>query len=189
MIFLVPEKSFNKKIQKWVLPKDFVIADARDRQDGAMSKYGNVIQTEELAPTPQLTKIVLEPDLKESQIKKARISLYIDRWLADPSFITKVYHLVNTLVESYRLENEDVNIFVVMRSKIFYAYHEVIENKINEDYGMNIASFLTHKMDKADVKAKLSQSITKDQYQELKKRLKVVRKAYDISKTPTVDID
>lgn len=189
MIFLVPHKAFKKKIEKWVLPKDFVIVNALDRQDGSMSQYGNTILADELAPTPALIKIAMDPDSEEAKIKKRHIKQYLDKWLEDQSVITKAYHLVNTLVESYKLGGEDVNIFIVMRSRMFYAYHEAMEEKLNEDYGVKVFRYLTHKMSKKEVKELLTTNLTKEEVKLLKERLKAIRKTYDISKTPTIDLD
>lgn len=190
MIILVPENSFRKKIEKWVKYKDFYIADALDRHDGAMREYGNRIECDELYPSPSLVLIATGgDDSKEAQIKKRRVNMYLDTWLNDEGVNIKLHYLVSLIVKGYKAMHEDVNIFVVMRKPIFYAFHEAIERHINDEYQVEIATSLTHKMDKAAAKAILTKPLTKDMVSTLKSGLKRVAKAYKIKPEEKMIID
>ena len=98
MIILVPIGSFKKKATKWVKYKDFVVADATFRHDSSMWEYGNKVDADELSPTPTLTKIALDPEDKESQIKKRHLNTYLEKWLDDEGFNIKVHFLVSVIL-------------------------------------------------------------------------------------------
>lgn len=188
MIILVPEKSFKKKIEKWVKHKDFVIADALERHDGTMREYGNRIDADEFNATPTLTKIAMDPSDKESQIKKRHLNKYIGRWLDDEGINIKLLHLVGCIVQNWINTGEDLNVFIVMRDPIFYAYHEAVESKINDDYGVEVATSVTHKMDKAKVKEILRAEKDKDYFKTLKKNAKRIRKTLDVRPEETMTL-
>lgn len=190
MIILVPENSFKKRIEKWVSYKDFYIADALDRHDGAMREFGNRIECDELSPTPTLVLIATGgEDNKEAQIKKRRVNMYLDTWLNDEGLNIKLHYLVGLMVKSFKQTGEDCNIFLVMRKPIFYAYHEAIERHINEGYQAEIATSLTHKMEKKDQKAILTKEISKSTIKTLKECLKRVGKAYKIKPEEKLVLD
>lgn len=186
MILFVPEKSFHKKIQKWVIHKEFLIADATDHHDGKMKEYGNVLSADEIAPTPSLTLIATDPDSEDAKIKRRKLSTYLDMWMSDDAFVTKVNYLVECLVRMHEETGEDVNIFVVMRNSIFYAYHQAVEERINEDYENEICSWITHKMDKKEIKARLLRNPSPKCYKALKKRTKEIRKRLKIDERKIV---
>jgi hypothetical protein len=180
MIILVPEKSFRKKIEKWVKYKDFLIVDATDRHDGSMREYGNKIDADEMAPTPTLTLIATDPDDETSKVKRRRIERYIDQWLSDEGVNLKIHHIVGCILKSYNETGEDLNAFVVMRDPIFYAYHEAVENHINDDYGVHVAVGMTHKMDKEVIKEQLRREFKADHYKALKKAHKRIKKELNV---------
>lgn len=189
MIILVPQGSFKKKATKWVKYKDFVVADATFRHDGAMSEYGNKVDADELAPTPTLTKIAIDPDDKESQIKKRHLNTYLDKWLDDEGFNIKVHFLVSVIVKGYLDMGEDTNVFVIMTKPAYYAYHKAMIEKINSDYGVEVAIGMTHKMEKSQIKEILTRSFPKEHFKTLKKSLKRIRKALDIKPEEALCLD
>lgn len=189
MIILVPQGSFKKKATKWVKYKDFVVADATFRHDGAMSEYGNKVDADELAPTPTLTKIAIDPDDKESQIKKRHLNTYLDKWLDDEGFNIKVHFLVSVIVKGHLDMCEDTNVFVIMTKPTYYAYHKAMIEKINSDYGVEVAIGMTHKMEKSQIKEILTRSFPKEHFKTLKKSLKRIRKALDIKPEEALCLD
>lgn len=189
MIILVPMGSFKKKATKWVKYKDFVVADATFRHDSSMSEYGNKVDADELSPTPTLTKIALDPEDKESQIKKRHLNTYLEKWLDDEGFNIKVHFLVSVILKGYLETGEDTNVFVVMTKPMYYAYHKQMIEKINQDYGVTIATGMTHKMEKSQIKDILTRSFPKEHYKTLKKALKRIRKALDIKPEEALVLD
>lgn len=189
MIILVPQGSFKKKATKWVKYKDFVVADATFRHDGAMSEYGNKVDADELAPTPTLTKIAIDPDDKESQIKKRHLNTYLDKWLDDEGFNIKVHFLVSVIVKGYLDMGDDTNVFVIMTKPAYYAYHKAMIEKINSDYGVEVAIGMTHKMEKSQIKEILTRSFPKEHFKTLKKSLKRIRKTLDIKPEEALCLD
>lgn len=188
MIILVPIGSFKKKIEKWVRYKDFIIADATDRHDGALSEYGNKVEASEIAPTPTLTKIALDPDSQESKIKMRHFSVYVERWLDDESINLKMHWLVSQIVSNYKRVGEDMNIFVVMTKPLFFAYKDKIIDKFNEVYGgVELCTWITHKEDKEKIRAILTKEFPSEYYKTLKKGCKRVAKIFDIDTKPKED--
>lgn len=177
MIIICPIGSFKKRAEKWVKYKDFAIADATARHDGCTSEYGNRIETDELSPTPTLTKIALDPEDKESQIKKRHLANYIDRWLNDEAITIRLHYFVKTIVESYEKTGEDFNFFVLLTKPMYYAYQKCLVDHINELFGETVAVGVTHKMDKGEVKKILSDPKERDYFKTLKKSAKKIQKS------------
>lgn len=177
MILLTPEKSFQKRIEKWCMCKDFIIVNALERHGDTMAEFGNKIDADELNATPTLAHIAKDPDSKESKIKKQHLSQYLDRWLTDEAFQTKVHYLIGCILKNYATTGEDTNVFVVLRPEIFNAYHLYIKRQIEEDYGVPCVDFITRKMSKADQKAKLNRQFGRDYFKMMSKahkRLKTI---------------
>lgn len=190
MIFLVPENSFKKKIEKWVKYKDFVIVDATDRHDGEMREYGNRISGEAMVPTPTLQMIATgDPTDAQIQIKKRRINTYLDMWFNDESIVIFMHRLVSMMVKSFERCGEDCNIFVVLTKPCFYAYHQAMEEHFNMEYQVPIMDYLVHKMDKAEIKKKLTAPYTKEMNKRLKEDLKRISKAYKIKDEDRLIVD
>lgn len=190
MIFLVPQKSFKKKIEKWVTYKDFFFADAMDRHDGGMYQYGNRINADDLSPTPTLILIATaDEDNKEAMIKKRRVNLYLETWLNDEGVNLKLHYLVGLILRHYRETGEDLNIFIVMRNPLYYAYHEAMERHINEEFQCDVCASITHKMSKDEVRKLLTAKFPKEFYKTLKQSWKRVGKAYHAKPEESMHID
>ena len=190
MIILMPEKSFKKRIEKWVTYKDFFIADSLDRHDGMMREYGNRIDCDELSPTPSLILIATEGDTnKEAAIKRRRLNTYLDAWLNDEAVNIKLHYLVGLILRNYNATGEDTNVFVVMRNPIYYAYHEALQTHINEEFQCEVCTSVTHKMEKPTIKAILSKHLDKGFFKTLRQAWKRVGKAYKIKPEESIHID
>lgn len=180
MIILMPEKTFKKKIEKYVKHKEFIIADALARHNGGMREYGNRIDAEAIHPTPTLIKIATDPDSEEAKIKKRSLGKYVNMWLNDEALNISIFHLVLCILKSYDRYQEDCNVFVVLRNPIFYAYHKYLVEKINDDYGTEVATILTHKMEKDDVREILKRKFDREHFKTLRKSAKRIKKSLDI---------
>lgn len=190
MLILVPENSFKKKIGKWVRYKDFVVANALDRHDGEMYQYGNTVTADELNPSPTLVMIATsDPDNKEAEIKRRRLNVYLDTWLNDEGVNIRIHYLTGLILKNYSATGEDTNVFIVLRKQIFYAYHEALERHINEEYGCDLATFLTHKMEKDVAKEILSRPKDKAYFKTIKKARKRIADAFQIKESENVALE
>ena len=188
MIILIPKKSFDKKIQKWVRPKDFLICDATSAYDGSMTQYGNVIDCDDLAGTPTLQKIALDPNSDESRIKRQHLGKYLDTWLGDESFNLKIYHLAKNMLKLHNDTGEDLNVFIVYTDPMFYGLGSYIVDHINDSYGIPIATSMTHKLDKPVIKEILNRQFDSDYWRALKKALKQQAKVLHIKQEANLDL-
>lgn len=188
MIILIPKKSFDKKIERWVKPKDFLICDATSAYDGAIHQYGNVIDCDDLAGTPTLQKIALDPNSDESRIKRQHLGKYLDTWLGDESFNLKIYHLAKNMLKLHSDTGEDLNVFIVYTDPMFYGLGSYIVQHINETYGIPIAVAMTHKLDKHTRRDILERRFDDDYWKTLKKALKQQRKALHIEEDANLEM-
>lgn len=180
MILLTTEKAFRKKIEKWCMYKDFLIVNAMERHGDMMSEYGNKIDADEFNPTPVLVKIATDPDSKEAKIKRQHLQSYLDRWLNDEGFQSKLHYVIGCILKQYATTGEDLNVFIVMRNQIFHAYHTIVERQINEDYGVECASFITHKLDKGEQRSRLEREFDPSYFKKMSKAHKQLKKALHI---------
>ena len=189
MILLTTEKAFRKRIEKWCMYKDFIIANALERHGDAMAEYGNKLDADELNATPTLQLIAKDPDSKEAKIKKQHLSQYLERWLGDETFQTKAHYIIGCILKTYATTGEDMNVFVVLRPEIFNAYHVYMARQITEDYGVPCVDFITHKMSKADQKEKLTRTFDRSFYRTMSKSHKRLAKLLKISEKRTYVVD
>lgn len=190
MIIFVPEKSFYKKINKWVVHKDFLIADGTERHDGKMKQFGNTLDADEMNATPSLTIIASDPDSTDAKIKRRKLHYYLDTWMNDDAFGIKLNHLVECVVRNYKATGEDLNVFIVLRTSIFNAYHHYLERYVNEKYGYaELATWITHHLDKAEIKNRLTMKHPAETYKSLKKRTKKIREGLHIEGDGRIIVD
>ena len=188
MIIVIPKKSFDKKIEKWVKPKDFLICDATSAYDGSMSAYGNVIDCDDLAGTPTIQKIALDPNSDESKIKRVHLGKYLDTWLNEEAFNLKIYHLAKNMLKLHIDTGDDLNVFIVYTDPMFYGLGSYIVQHINETYGIPIAVSMTHKLDKHTRRDILERRFDDDYWKTLKKALKQQRKALHIEEDANLEM-
>lgn len=188
MIIVIPKKSFDKKIEKWVKPKDFLICDATSAYDGSMSAYGNVIDCDDLAGTPTIQKIALDPNSDESKIKRVHLGKYLDTWLNEEAFNLKIYHLAKNMLKLHNDTGDDLNVFIVYTDPMFYGLGSYIVQHINETYGIPIAVSMTHKLDKHTRRDILERRFDDDYWKTLKKALKQQRKALHIEEDANLEL-
>ena len=188
MIIVIPKKSFDKKIEKWVKPKDFLICDATSAYDGSMSAYGNVIDCDDLAGTPTIQKIALDPNSDESKIKRVHLGKYLDTWLNEEAFNLKIYHLAKNMLKLHNDTGDDLNVFIVYTDPMFYGLGSYIVQHINETYGIPIAVSMTHKLDKHTRRDILERRFDDDYWKTLKKALKQQRKALHIEEDANLEM-
>jgi hypothetical protein len=180
MIIICPEKSFKKKIDKWVRHKDFLILDSTQHYDEAMKQLGGRAECDELAPTPTLQKIILEPDSQESKIKIKHYKRYLEAWLDDESVNVRIHYMASCIYRQWKTAGEDLNIFLVMRTPLYFKLWEPLAKKINDDYGVELAVGINHKLDKSTIKEVLSRKHDREYYKTLKKHIKFMGKHLDL---------
>lgn len=175
MILLTTEKSFRKKCEKWCLYKDFLVVNAMERHDDSLAEFGNKVDADEFNPPPSLLVVAQDPDSKEAKIKRAHLNQYLDRWLNDESFQTKLHYIMGCMVKHYATHQEDLNVFVILRPAVFNAFHTYMERQINEDYNVEVATFITHKMKKGEQRELLERHFDRDHFKRLSKAHKALR--------------
>lgn len=180
MIILMPQKLFEKKIEKLVVYKDFLIVDATNRADGSMKQYGNVLSGDEMAPSPVLTVIAQNPDSEEARIKRRRIEAYLQTWYGDEGLNLKLHYILQNIVKQWEENGDDLNVFIVFRNKIFYAYHAGLEDYINAECGVDVCGHLLPKMDKKEMKEVVKREFPSSFYKALRKTCKRMKKSLKI---------
>lgn len=151
--------------------------DATARGDSTMRQYGNCISGDELSPGPVLCMIAQEPDTAEAKIKRRRLSSYLQAWFTDEGLNIKLHYLVESIVRHWDEHEEDLNVFVVMRNKIFYSYYGNLEDYINGEYEERIATHIVPKMKKKEMRAIAEKEFPASTYKNLKKMCKRIRKS------------
>ena len=180
MIILMPQKLFDKKIEKLVIYKDFLIVDATNRADGSMKQYGNCLSGDEMAPGPVLTMIAQKPDSEEARIKRRRIEAYLQTWYGDEGLNLKLHFILESIVKHWDEHEDDLNVFVVMRNKLFYAYYAGLEEYINAESTVPVCTHILPKMDKKEMKEIAKKEFPPSFYKALRKTCKRMKKSLKI---------
>lgn len=180
MFIITPTKSFEKRARKWILPKDFLIADASDEPESDVTEMGNRIDCGELVPTPKLSKIALDPNGQEARIMRNNLNRYLDQWLSDDGVLMRINYFADVLCRNYFQCGEDINIFIVMRKEFYREYGEKFAQMIREQLGeLDIVRFLTKKMDKDAQEKIITETFPAETYEKLKKCVKRNKKNFD----------
>lgn len=180
MIILMPQKLFDKKIEKLVIYKDFLIVDATNRADGSMKQYGNCLDADVMAPGPVLTVIAQEPDSEEARIKRRRLDAYLQTWYGDEGLNLKLHFILENIVKHWDEHEEDLNVFLVFRNKIFYAYYAGFEDYINSECGVDVCTHILPKMSKKEMKEIAKRELPSSFYKTLRKTCKRMKKSLKI---------
>lgn len=187
MFIITPSTHFEKKARKWILVKDFLIADASDAPDSEITEMGNRIDCGELVPTPKLCKIALDPTGQEARIMRNNLNRYLDSWLGDDSVLMRINYLADVLSRNFMQTGEDINVFIVMRKEFYRNYGEHIANTIKEQLGdLDVVRFLTKKMEKDAQKRILSETFPRETYEAMAKAVRKNQKMFDKERLRTM---
>ena len=187
MFIITPTSHFEKKARKWIIVKDFLIADASDSPDSEVTEMGNRIECGELVPTPKLCKIALDPTAHEARIMRNNLNRYLETWLGDDSVLMRINYLADVLVRNYRQNGEDINVFIVLRKEFYREYGERIAATIKEQLNdLDVVRFLTKKMDKDTQKKILSETFPEETYNAMAKEVQKNQKMFDKERLRTM---
>lgn len=73
MIIVMSEKQFKKNVKKLAEPKDYVVCDSTNDENGSLTKYSNVVSMEGFNPPAKLVKCMKDKDfdtIDEEKLKK-----------------------------------------------------------------------------------------------------------------------
>lgn len=178
MIAITNEKSFVKRSKKWVIPKDFIVADATDNPDSEVQEYGQRIQCQEMVPTAVLLKIAKDPYSAESRIKAQNLNRYVASWLDDDGLNMRLLMFMNIIMQNYARDDDDMSIFIVMGKEAYREYAPMLLEHIQSIYGPESAYLVTSKMEKDEQKRRIMKHYTKDVYQKIAKAVGEQQKVY-----------
>lgn len=182
MFVIVPDKVFLKRVKKWIVEKDFVIADATDDYDSDLSDLGNRTQVAELTPTPVLRKIAADPDSAEAKIKRRNIKHYIENWLEDDAVGMRMLYFADMMCMNYERTGEDINVFIVMKKKDYQEYAGFLKERIDRYFdGFEMVMLVGKKTEKDDVTKWLRIQRGREFWGRLRKFLEKRRKEFDKS--------
>lgn len=178
MIAITNEKSFIKRAKKWVLPKDFIVADATDSSDSEIQDYGQRIQCQEMVPTSVLLKIAKDPYSAESRIKAQNLNRYLSNWLDDDGLNMRLLMFMNILMQNHEREGDDMSIFIVMGKEAYREYAQALLAHIQSIYGPDSAYLVTSKMEKDEQKKRIMASYPKEVYQKIARAVADQQRVY-----------
>ena len=180
MFIIVPTHHFEKKARKWIVAKDFLIADASDSPESEVTEMGNRIDCGELVPTPKLSKMALYPNGQEARIMRNNLNRYLENWLTDDGVLMRINYFADILVQNFMHSGEDINVFIVLRKEFYREYGEHLAKAIREQLnGLDVVRFLTKKMDKSAQEKILTERFPRETYETMKKCVKRNKKMFD----------
>lgn len=170
MIFIMSLKTFMKYKKKLVEAKDYVIMDATDDDKGELDKFSNVVHLNEFAPPSKLIKAKAQDD---ENYELFAIEKMEKKFFKGKGFRTSCLACVNGI-----LENRNINIFIIVKGKVFKHYGAVLVKKIRKMFNVDFDFIYTFK-DWDDDKKYLKKDLSAGEMDELKEKLRKLEKELD----------
>lgn len=162
MLYLMSEKQFKKNAKKLVEPKDYIICDATDDENGSLTKYSNVVSMHNMNPTPKLVKVKLQKDF--DSIDEYKVEKMEKKFFKSKGFITSSMACVKGLLD----QDCSINMFIVMRNKAYKVYGKKFAKRIKKlfdvefDFIFTFEDYLDNKkIIKKDLQPKFAKQLTK----------------------------
>lgn len=116
MIFLMSMKQWDKYKKKLVQHKSYIIMDGTDDEDARMSQYTNTVTMDAFCPPSKLLKLMDDSDMDDI-IDIDRLEDLEKNYFEGLSLRNAILATVSGL-----LNDNDINIFIVLRNKAFKYY-------------------------------------------------------------------
>lgn len=180
MIFLMSEKQWDKNKKKLVIPKDYIIFDATDDDDAKLDKFTNCVTMSGFNPPAKLVKLISKGDDVDDIIDMDKLEKLEDNFFNGMQFNNAILTTV-----AGQLEN-DVNLFIVLRNKVFKNYRKRILRAFIKTFNVDFNFVYIFSGDAAGNKKELKKSLSTDEVKELKellhKREKEMEKSFKKNK-------
>ena len=174
MIFIMSAKQWDKNKKKLIIPKDYFIFDATDDDEAKLDRFTNTITMSGFNPPAKLVKLIS----KYQDIDK--MEKLEDNFFNGLQFNNAVLSTV-----AGQLEN-DVNIFIVLRNKVFKNYRKRILRAFTKKFEVDFTFVVIFSGDVSANKKELKKSLSSSEVKELKellgKREKEMAKSYNKKK-------
>lgn len=166
MIFIMSAKQWDKNKKKLVIPKDYFIFDATDDDNAKLDKFTNVITMSGFNPPSKLVKLIDKNENIDDIIDMDKLEQLETNFFKGQQFNNALLSTV-----AGQLEN-DVNIFIVLRNKVFKNYRKRILKAFTNtfDVGFNFAVIFSG--DASENKKELKRSLSSNEVGELREILK-----------------
>ena len=176
MIFIMSEKQWQKNKKKLVIPKDYFIFDATDDDDAKLDRFTNMITMSGFNPPVKLVKLVSKGEDIDDIIDFDKLEKLERNFFNGQQFTNAVMSTVAGQIEN------DVNIFIVLRNKVFKFYRKRILKAFKNIFDVDFDFVVIFSGDASDNKKELRKSLSRGDIKELKdllsKKEKEMAKAY-----------
>lgn len=177
MIFLMSLKQWEKNKKKLVAHKDYIIFDATDDDNAKLDRYTNVVTMSGFNPPNKLVKLTSKDEYIDDIIDLDKLEKLENNFFNGAQFNNAILSTIAGQLE------DDVNIFIVLRNKVFKNYRKRILNAFRNIFDTEFMYIAIFSGDASDCKRLLKKSLTKEEVDELKKLLhkreKQMAKSYD----------
>jgi hypothetical protein len=150
--------------KKLVEPKDYVIANGTEDESGNLAQFSNVVTMDGFNPPSKLVKAKSESDEDFDVFSVEKLE---KKYFKGQGFITVCMSCVGVMLED---RNKNINVFVVIRNKVFKYYSKAIVKKFSKLFDVNFDFVYVFK-EYDDMKKLLRKDLTSDQLDDLKSRL------------------
>lgn len=180
MIFIMSAKQWDKNKKKLIIPKDYFIFDATDDDEAKLDRFTNTITMSGFNPPAKLVKLISKNEDLEDIIDIDKMEKLEDNFFNGLQFNNAVLSTV-----AGQLEN-DVNIFIVLRNKVFKNYRKRILRAFTKKFEVDFTFVVIFSGDVSANKKELKKSLSSSEVKELKellgKREKEMAKSYNKKK-------
>ena len=165
MIFIMSLKHWKKYKKKLIEPKDYIIFDGTEDDDGYMNRFTQNVTMDAFNPPVKLVKLAQDDDYDE-------ILSYDKIETLEKKFFNGV-KLKNAILATISgiIENGDINIFIVMRNKAFKVYGKKLKKKFRQMFPTNFEFIEIFSGDIHDHKRSLRYSFSQRELHDLSKIL------------------
>lgn len=175
MILIMSSKDWYKNKKKLVEPKDYMIVDGTEDDDGKLVAFTNMITIDGFNPPPKLTKLAS----KEMDVDFDDIIDFDSLEKLEENYFHGM-KLTNAMMSVVAGQiNSDINLFVILRPKVFKKFKKKIIKRYKELFPVDFDFVELFTGEVKDHKKSLRDAFTADQTEQLEKALAKNEKAQE----------
>lgn len=175
MILLMSTKDWYKNKKKFVVPKDYMIVDGTEDDDGKLVAFTNMITMDGFNPPPKLTKLAS----KEMDIDVDDIIDYDSLEKLEDNYFHGM-KLTNAMMSVVAGQlNSDINLFIILRPKVFKRFKKKLLKRYKELFPVDFTFVEAFTGDVKDHKKSLRDSFSDDETAQLSKALEKNEKSQE----------
>lgn len=171
MIFILSSKTWFKYKKKLVQPKDYMLIDGTEDEDAKLSSFTNCVTMDQYNPPIRLVKLLGKAEDSDDY----RDILDYDRLekLEENFFDSPNLHAAMMATVGGLLQGDDINIFLVLRNKVFKYYAKRLKREFVKSISVSFdyITVFQSKKSPADYQQALHKSFTEKELEELEKAL------------------